>query len=119
MSTRIGRFGEETYVKPKDGETFETAISNINVGQAEIDKAVEKEAAKVEVKEEKPEPKKITSKTVFGDVVKLNDGRVGKVTGYTKKNRKTSGVVVNMWTARAKKYYLLTNRLKSVTARKL
>ena len=96
VSTRIGRFGEETYVKPKDGETFETAISNINVGQAEIDKAVEKEAAKVEVKEEKPEPKKITSKTVFGDTVKLEDGRTGIVTGYLKENRKVSGFVVNV-----------------------
>jgi len=96
VSTRNGRFGEETYVKPKDGETFETAISNINVGQAEIDKAVEKEAAKIEVKEEKPEPKKITSKTVFGDTVKLEDGRTGIVTGYLKENRKVSGFVVNV-----------------------
>ena len=96
VSTRIGRFGEETYVKPKDGETFESAVANINVGQAEIDKGIEKEAAKVEIKEVKNEPKKITSKTVFGDVVKLDDGRTGIVAGYVKKNRKTAGVVVNV-----------------------
>jgi len=96
VSTRIGRFGEETYIKPKDGETFESAVANINVGQAEIDKIIEQEAAKVEIKEVKNEPKKITSKTVFGDVVKLDDGRTGIVAGYVKKNRKTAGVVVNV-----------------------
>ena len=96
VSTRIGRFGEETYIKPKDGETFESAVANINVGSSEIEKAVEKAAENVVAEVEKETPKAITSKTVFGDVVKLNDGRVGKVTGYTKKNRKTSGVVVNI-----------------------
>lgn len=96
VSTRIGRFGEETYIKPKDGETFESAVANINVGQAEIDKIIEQEAAKVEVKEVKNEPKKITSKTIFGDVVKLDDGRTGIVQGYVKRNRKTAGVVVNV-----------------------
>lgn len=96
VSTRIGRYGEETYIKPKDGETFESAVANINVGSSEIEKAVEKAAENVVAEVEKETPKAITSKTVFGDVVKLNDGRVGKVTGYTKKNRKTSGVVVNI-----------------------
>ena len=96
VSTRIGRFGEETYIKPKDGETFESAVANINVGQVESDKIIEKEVAKVEVKEVKNEPKKITSKTIFGDVVKLDDGRTGIVAGYVKRNRKTAGVVVNV-----------------------
>lgn len=96
VSTRIGRFGEETYIKPKDGETFESAVANINVGQTNIDAAIAKSVENIDVRTEKIEPKSITSKTVFGDVVKLKDGRVGKVVGYTKKNRKTSGIVVNI-----------------------
>lgn len=96
ISTRIGRFGEETYIKPKDGETFESAVANINVGKTDIDRAIVKAVENIDVKAEKTEPKKITSKTVFGDVVKLADGRTGIVSGYVKKNRKTAGFVVNV-----------------------
>jgi hypothetical protein len=96
VSTRIGRFGEETYIKPKDGETFESAVENINVGSSEVEKAIAKAAENVAVTVTKEEPKEVTSKTVFGDVVKLKDGRIGKVIGYTMKNRKASGVVVNV-----------------------
>ena len=96
IATRNGRFGEETYIKPKDGETFESAVEKIEVGQAEFKEAVEKIAENVSVKAEKEEGKPITPKTVFGDVVKLKDGRIGKVIGYTMKNRKVSGVVVNV-----------------------
>lgn len=96
IATRIGRFGEETYIKPKDGETFESAIKNINVGKSEIDKAIIKASEKVAVRKEKVEPKTITSKTIFGDIVKTKDGRVGKVTGYVQRNRKTIGVNVNI-----------------------
>lgn len=96
VSTRIGRFGEETYVKPKDGETFESAVNNIDVGSIEFEKEVQKVVKTVETKEKKSEVKKVTSKTVFGDVVKLDDGKTGAVTGYVKKNRQTAGVIVNV-----------------------
>ncbi len=95
VSTRIGRFGEETYIKPKDGETFESAVANIDTGKVEIEKQIIKAAAKIEPVEEKPTASKITSKTVFGDVVKTEKG-IGKVNGYVKKNRKTVGVNVNV-----------------------
>lgn len=96
VSTRIGRFGEEKYIKPKDGETFESAVANINVGKTDTEKEVAKASKKVDVETVKETPKSISSKTVFGDVVKLKDGRVGKVTGYIQKNRKTAGIVVNV-----------------------
>lgn len=95
VSTRIGRFGEETYIKPKDGETFESAVSGIDVGKTENDSQVAEIAESVKSKEEKPAAKEITSKTVFGDVVKTDKG-IGKVTGYVMKNRKAAGVRVNV-----------------------
>ena len=94
VSARIGRFGEETYVKPKDGETFESAVANINVGKVENEKAIEKASAKVNIETPKTEPKPISSKTIVKDVVKLKDGRIGIVTGYIIKNRKKAGVNV-------------------------
>jgi len=96
ISTRNGRFGEETYIKPKDGETFESAVANIDVGKVEATKEAEKAAKKVEVTEVKAESKKITSKTKFGDTVKLDNGKVGRVTGYVTKNRKNVGVTVRV-----------------------
>lgn len=97
VDSRTDRFGKlEKYVKPKDGETFETAVNNINAGATKIEKSIAKAAEKIETKEEKLEPKTITSKTTFGDVVKLKDGRTGIVSGYVKKNRKTAGLIVNV-----------------------
>ena len=96
VSTRIGRFGEETYIKPKDGEDFASAVAAIDVGKVEASKEAEKAAKKVEVTEIKAEPKKISSKTKFGDTVKLDNGKVGRVSGYITKNRKTVGVRVNV-----------------------
>lgn len=96
IATRIGRFGEETYIKPKDGETFESAVEKIEVGQVEFDEAVEKVAENISVKTKKEEGQPITAKTVFGDVVKLPDGKVGKVNGYIQRNRKTIGFYVNV-----------------------
>lgn len=95
VATRIGRFGEETYIKPKDGETFESAVANISVEKTEIDAQIKEAAETVATKEEKPTAKEVTSKTVFGDVVKTEKG-IGRVSGYIKKNRKTAGVVVNV-----------------------
>ena len=96
VSTRIGRFGEETYVKPKDGETFESAVTNINVGSSEVEKAVEEVSKNVSVEVEKETAKPISEKTVFADVVKMKDGKIGKVDGYVTENRKAVGVVVNV-----------------------
>ncbi len=95
VSTRIGRFGEETYIKPKDGEDFASAVSKINVGKVEIEKQIQKTANKLAVVEDKTKAGPVTSKTVFGDVVKTKNG-TGIVVGYVKKNRKTVGVVVNV-----------------------
>lgn len=95
VSTRIGRFGEETYIKPKDGEDFESAVANINVGKSEIEAEIKKAAEKIETIEEKPKASPVTSKTKFGDTVKVKSG-VGVVTGYIQRNRKTVGVKVNV-----------------------
>lgn len=95
IATRIGRFGEETYIKPKEGQTFEDAINSIDAGKTELDSKVGEIAQSITVKEEKPEAKPVTSKTIFGDVVKTDKG-IGVVCGYVKKNRKTAGVVVNV-----------------------
>lgn len=95
VATRIGRFGEETYIKPKDGETFESAVSNISVGKTELDAQVAEISENTTVKTEKVNAKEVTSKTVFGDVVKTEKG-IGKVTGYITKNRKKTGIIVNV-----------------------
>lgn len=95
VSTRMGRFGAETYIKPKDGETFESAVAKIDVGKTQIESEIIKTAEKVKTTEEKPKAKEITSKTVFGDTVKTKNG-VGVVVGYIQKNRKTVGVKVNV-----------------------
>lgn len=96
VSTRTGRFGEETYIKPKDGDTFESAVASIDVGGTEIESAIINATDNIAVKEAKPEPKQINSKTVFGDIVKTKDGRTGIVVGYVQKDRKTIGVNVNI-----------------------
>lgn len=96
IATRIGRFGEETYIKPKDGETFESAVANIEIGQSEFKEAVNMAAEKITVNVVKEEGKPITSKTVYGDIVKTKDGKTGKVTGYITNNRKVVGIIVNV-----------------------
>lgn len=97
VSSRMGRFGkEETYVKPKDGETFESAVANINVGQSEQEKQLEKVVKTVTAQPETKKAKKITDKTKFGDFVETEKG-TGLVVGYLHgKNRKITGVVVNV-----------------------
>ena len=68
VSTRIDRFGkEETYVKPKEGETFESAIANIDVSKSETEQAVKLQAETIGVKSETKEAFPLTAKTVFGD----------------------------------------------------
>lgn len=54
VSTRIGRFGEETYIKCKDGETFESAVDNISVDTTDAELLLRETAKITEVKEEKP-----------------------------------------------------------------
>ena len=96
VSTRIDRFGkEETYVKPKEGETFESAIANIDVSKSETEQAVKVQAEAIGVKSETKEASPVTAKTMFGDVVKTKIG-TGIVRGYVKKDGKTAGVVVNV-----------------------
>lgn len=96
VSSRAGRFGkEEAYVKPKDGETFESAVANINVGQSEQEKQLEEVAKTVTAEKETPKASKITDKTKFGDFVQTENG-TGVVVGYVRKNRKTVGVIVNV-----------------------
>ena len=96
VSTRTGRFGKaETYVKPKEGESFESAIANIDVGKTETENAVKAAAEAVGVKSETKEASPVTAKTVFGDTVKTKSG-TGIVRGYVKKDGKTAGVVVNV-----------------------
>lgn len=96
VSTRIDRFGkEETYVKPKEGETFESAIANIDVSKSETEQAVKLQAETIGVKSETKEASPVTAKTVFGDTVKTKSG-TGIVRGYVKKDGKTAGVVVNV-----------------------
>ena len=96
VSTRTGRFGKaETYVKPKEGESFESAIANIDVGKTETENAVKAAAEAVGVKSETKEASPVTAKTVFGDTVKTKRG-TGIVRGYVKKDGKTAGVVVNV-----------------------
>lgn len=96
LSTRMGRFGEEeTYVKPKDGETFESAVANINVGQSEQEKQLEKVVKTVTAQPETKKAEKITDKTKFGDFVQTEKG-TGVVVGYVRKNRKTVGIIVNV-----------------------
>ena len=96
VSSRTGRFGkEETYVKPKDGETFESAVANINVGQSEQEKQLEKVVKTVTAQPETKKAEKITDKTKFGDFVQTENG-TGVVVGYVRKNRKTVGVIVNV-----------------------
>ena len=96
VSSRTGRFGkEETYVKPKDGETFESAVANINVGQSEQEKQLEKVVKTVTAQPETKKAEKITDKTKFGDFVQTEKG-TGVVVGYVRKNRKTTGVIVNV-----------------------
>lgn len=97
VSSRTGRFGkEETYVKPKDGETFESAVANINAGQSEQEKQIEEVAKTVTAEKETPKAGKITDKTKFGDFVQTEKG-TGLVVGYLHgKNRKITGVVVNV-----------------------
>ncbi|MGP1459219.1 MAG: Eco57I restriction-modification methylase domain-containing protein [Treponema sp.] len=96
VSTRTGRFGkEETYVKPKEGESFESAIANIDVGKTETENAVKAAAETVGVKSETKEASPVTAKTMFGDTVKTKSG-TGVVRGYVKKNGKTAGVIVNV-----------------------
>lgn len=96
VSTRIGRYGEETYVKPKDGETFASAVAGINAGKTLAEKEIAEAAKKVTAAATAETPKPVSAKTVFGDVVKLKDGRTGKVTGYVRRKGKTAGVIVNV-----------------------
>lgn len=96
LSTRIGRFGEETYIKPKDGETFESAVANIDVGHTIVEKQIEAVAKNVTAQPETKKAEKITDKTKFGDFVQTEKG-TGLVVGYLHgKNRKITGVVVNV-----------------------
>jgi len=97
VSSRTGRFGkEETYVKPKDGETFESAVANIDVGHTIVEKQIEAVAKNVTAQPETKKAEKITDKTKFGDFVQTEKG-TGLVVGYLHgKNRKITGVVVNV-----------------------
>lgn len=96
QSIRIGRFGEETYIKPKDGETFESAVANIDVGHTIVEKQIEAVSKNVTAQPEAKKAKKITDKTKFGDFVETEKG-TGLVVGYLHgKNRKITGVVVNI-----------------------
>lgn len=96
QSTRIGRFGEETYIKPKDGETFESAVANIDVGHTIAQKQIEEVAKTVTAQPETKKAEKITNKTKFGDFVQTEKG-TGFVVGYLHgKNRKITGVVVKV-----------------------
>lgn len=96
LSTRMGRFGEETYIKPKDGETFESAVANIDVGHTIAQKQIEEVAKTVTAQPETKKAEKITDKTKFGDFVQTEKG-TGFVVGYLHgKNRKITGVVVKV-----------------------
>lgn len=88
-STRIGRFGEETYIKVKDGDTFESAVDNIPVGQAEIEKEIADEVKKVETE---IDDKKTLS---YGDEVNTPSGK-GIITGFKKTNGKITGYIARV-----------------------
>lgn len=96
VATRTNRFGkEEKYIKPKAGQTFESAVENIDVGASE-NVEQKKELASIIKTTEKKETKdaqKITSNTKFGDYVKTEKGN-GRVNGYIKNKSKTIGVCV-------------------------
>ena len=96
IATRTNRFGkEESYIKPKDGQTFESAVESINVESTKINENIKNLSNEIKVTEKKEtrDPQKITSKTKFDDYVKTEKGN-GVVTGYLKKNNKISGVIV-------------------------
>ena len=57
-ATRSGRFGEEEYIKVKNGETFESAVDSIDVGKVEVEKEVERISKDVEVKVKKTDSEK-------------------------------------------------------------
>ncbi len=96
VATRTNRFGKkEKYIKPKAGQTFESAVENIDVGASE-NVQQKKELASIIKTTEKKETKdaqKITSNTKFGDYVKTEKGN-GRVNGYIKNKSKTIGVCV-------------------------
>ncbi len=96
VATRTNRFGkEESYIKPKAGQTFESAVANIDVGTTEKIQQQTKlsNVIKASEKTETKEAKKITSNTKFGDYVKTEKGN-GKVNGYIKNKSKIIGVCV-------------------------
>ena len=95
VSTRIGRFGEETYIKPRDGETFESAVAGISAEKSETEKLAERAADSVAAKRRKPKPKPVSELTLFGDVVETEKGS-GRVVGYERNGGKISGVKVNV-----------------------
>lgn len=96
VATRTNRFGkEEKYIKPKSGQTFESAVENIDAGASENIQQKKELASTIKATEKKEtkDAQKITSKTKFGDYVKTEKGN-GKVNGYIKNKSKTIGVCV-------------------------
>lgn len=82
-ATRIGRFGEEKYVKVKDGQTFESAVDGINVNAVEVDKKIEEISnnVKTEVTKKPKNTINIPTDKKYGDVIETPEGK-GKVTGF-------------------------------------
>lgn len=96
VATRTNRFGkEEKYIKPKAGQTFDSAVENIDVGASENVEQKKELASMIKTTEKKEtkDAQKITSNTKFGDYVKTEKGN-GRVNGYIKNKSKTIGVCV-------------------------
>lgn len=68
ISTRTNRFGkEETYVKPKDGQTFESAVDSIDVGAREIKEQADAISKTIEAKETEAENHQNRSDSMKGN----------------------------------------------------
>ncbi len=68
ISTRTNRFGkEESYVKPKDGQTFESAVDSINVGTADKEQQAKEISQAVEAKETEAEKHENRSEAMKGN----------------------------------------------------
>lgn len=68
ISTRTNRFGkEESYVKPKDGQTFESAVDSIDVGAREIKEQADAISELIGAKETEAEKHQSRSEAMKGN----------------------------------------------------